>query len=97
MANNTVVCPVDFISVNENKARLTAGLVVIFTALYILTKLWLIPLFLLFDFFAWGFNLPSYSLLNIISDKLVAIFLSEINQPTGHQKDLRLKLVSCFL
>lgn len=81
MANNTVVCPVDFISVNENKARLTAGLVVILTALYILTKLWLIPLFLLFDFFARGFNLPSYSLLNIISDKLVAIF-SIGNKPT---------------
>jgi hypothetical protein len=77
MANNTVECPVDFVSVNENKARLTAGLVVILSALYILTKLWLIPLFLLFDFF----TLPSNSLLNIISDKLVAIF-SIGNKPT---------------
>lgn len=81
MAISTVDCPVDFISINENKARITAGIVVLLTGLYMLTSTWIIPAFLVIDFFARGFNFPGYSMLNIISNKLVAAF-GVNNKPT---------------
>ncbi len=74
MANNNIECPVDFVSINENKIRLTAGIVFILTLIYLFTGLWIIPAFLLIDFFVRGFNFVSYSLLGIASDKLVAAF-----------------------
>lgn len=73
MASN-IECPVDFVSINENKARLTAGLVFILTLIYLFTSLWIIPAFLLIDFFVRGFNFANYSLLGIISDKLASAF-----------------------
>ncbi len=74
MANNNIECPVDFVTINENKARLTAGLVFVLTLIYIFTSLWIIPAFLLIDFFVRGFNFASYSLLGLVSDQLVTIF-----------------------
>ena len=76
-----VDCPVDFVSVNENKARITAGIVVLLTGLYLLIPTWIIPAFLLIDFFVRGFNFPAYSLLNMISNRLVAAFGVK-NKPT---------------
>lgn len=73
MASN-IECPVDFVSINENKARVTAGIVFILTLIYLFTSLWIIPAFLLIDFFVRGFNFASYSLLGIVSDKLIAAF-----------------------
>lgn len=81
MANNNIECPVDFVTINENKARLTAGLVFILTLVYLFTSLWVIPAFLLIDFFVRGFNFANYSLLGVVCDKLVAAF-SIKNKPT---------------
>ena len=60
-------CPVDFITINENKARLTAFFVLLLTCVYLLTGFWLIMAFLLFDFAVRVFNLGKYSLLGFIS------------------------------
>jgi hypothetical protein len=74
MANDNIECPVDFVSINENKARVTAALVFILTLIYLFASFWIIPAFLTIDFFVRGFNFASYSLLGLISDKLVVLF-----------------------
>ncbi|MDN3658996.1 DUF4395 domain-containing protein [Ferruginibacter paludis] len=73
MANN-IECPVDFVTINENKARVTAALVFILTLVYLFTSLWIITAFLMVDFFVRGFNFASYSVLGLISDKLITVF-----------------------
>jgi len=67
-------CPVDFITVNENKVRLTALLVFILAVVFLFTGNWIIPAFLIADFALRAFKLGRYSLLNLISDLLVKIF-----------------------
>ena len=64
-------CPVDFIPINENKARLTAFFVFILTIVYLLNGFWLIMAFLLGDFSLRAFNLGKYSLLGFISDAII--------------------------
>jgi Domain of unknown function (DUF4395) len=64
-------CPVDFIPINENKARLTAFFVFILTIVYVLNGFWLIMAFLLVDFSLRTFNLGKYSLLGFISDAII--------------------------
>ena len=64
-------CPVDFIPINENKARLTAFFVFTLTIIYLLNGFWLIMAFLLFDFTLRAFNLGKYSLLGFISDAII--------------------------
>ena len=77
MDNNTLDCPVDFVTINENKARLVAFWVMLLAIAYVLTYNWLIVVFLLIDFLLRAFNLNSYSLLGIISG--AAIKLLKIN------------------
>ena len=67
-------CPVDFITVNENKVRLTALNVFILAVVYIVVPNWIIPAFLTIDFFLRGFNFGKYSLLHLLSDKEVKLF-----------------------
>jgi hypothetical protein len=74
MTNNNVECPVDFVSINERKARLTAALVFILLAIYLFTGFWPIPVFLIVDFFVRSFNLGRFSPLGLISDQLIRIF-----------------------
>lgn len=64
-------CPVDFVSINENKARLTAFFVLVLSIVYLVTGLWLIIAFLLFDFTLRAFNLGKYSVLGFLSDALI--------------------------
>src|ERR1700743_553267 len=64
-------CPVDFIPINENKARLTAFLVLVIGIVYLLTGFWLLIAFLLIDFALRTFNLGKYSLLGFLSDALI--------------------------
>ena len=66
-----VECPVDFITINENKARLTAFFVLALTVVYLLTGFWLIMAFLLVDFILRAFNLGKYSLLGFLSDAVI--------------------------
>jgi hypothetical protein len=67
-------CPVDFITVNENKVRLTALNVFLLAVVYIIVPNWIIPAFLTIDFFLRGFNFGKYSLLNLLSEKEVQLF-----------------------
>ena len=64
-------CPVDFIAINENKARLTAFFVFALTIIYLFNGFWLIIAFLLVDFSLRAFNLGKYSLLGFISDAII--------------------------
>lgn len=67
-------CPVDFITVNENKVRLTALNVFLLAVVYIIIPGWIIPAFLTIDFFLRGYNFGKYSLLNMLSEKEVQLF-----------------------
>jgi hypothetical protein len=75
-------CPVDFIPINENKARLTAFFVLVLTVAYLATGLWLIIAFLLFDFTLRTFNLGKYSLLGFLSDAVIKQVKIK-NKPVG--------------
>jgi uncharacterized membrane protein YccF (DUF307 family) len=64
-------CPVDFIKINENKARLTAFFVLVLTLVYLRTGVWLIMAFLVVDFSLRTFNLGKYSLIGFVSDAVI--------------------------
>ncbi len=54
-------CPVDFVTINENKARFVALLVFLLSVIFLLVGNWFIPLFLSIDFYLRGFNGGRYS------------------------------------
>jgi bifunctional ADP-heptose synthase (sugar kinase/adenylyltransferase) len=81
MSNNEIQCPVDFVSMNENKARLTALLVLILGTIFLITGLWFIMAFLVIDFLLRANNLGKYSLLAILSDAVIKQ-LKIKNKPT---------------
>lgn len=66
-----VECPVDFVTVNENKVRLTSSFVLLLGVLFIFTEHWSIAAFLMIDFYLRGFHNGKFSLLNWISGGLV--------------------------
>ncbi|MFM2358953.1 MAG: hypothetical protein RLY16_946 [Bacteroidota bacterium] len=68
---NNLECPVDFVTVNENQARLTALLVLSLTLVWLFSGYILIPLFLFSDFILRAFNLGKYSTLGIISGFII--------------------------
>ena len=80
MANN-VQCPVDFVSMNENKARVTAFFVLLLGGTFLITNSWVIMAFLVIDFLLRANNLGKYSLLAILSDVVIKQFNIK-NKPT---------------
>jgi Domain of unknown function (DUF4395) len=76
-----VHCPVDFEVINENKARLTALLVLILGTVFLISQLYAIIAFLIIDFFLRANNWGKYSLLAILSDAVIKQ-LSIKNKPT---------------
>ena len=64
-------CPVDHISINENKARLTAFFVMVLTTVYLVNGFWLIIAFLMADFALRSFNYGKYSPLGLLSDAVI--------------------------
>jgi hypothetical protein len=78
---NNIQCPVDFVLMNENKARLTAFFVLVLGAVFLLTGLWIIIAFLVLDFFLRVNNWGKYSLLAILSDAVIKQ-LKIKNKPT---------------
>jgi len=66
-------CPVDFVTVNENKVRITAFLVMGLTIVFMFTAWWPIIAFLVFDFFLRAFKWGQYSPLGFISDQVIKI------------------------
>jgi len=71
---NDIQCPVDFMSVNENKVRITALFVLVLTIVYLFTGFWPIVLFLTADFFLRAFNYGKYSPLGLLSGFAVRLF-----------------------
>jgi len=66
--------PTNFILFNKSKVRLTALSVLIIVLFYVTTCHWVLPAFLVLDFFLRAFNLGEYSVLNIVIDNLVNTF-----------------------
>jgi hypothetical protein len=73
MNSKETQCPVDFVPMNENKARLTALFVLILGAIFLITGLWFIMAFLVVDFLLRSNNLSKYSLLAILSDVTIKL------------------------
>ncbi|HEY4196945.1 MAG TPA: DUF4395 domain-containing protein [Mucilaginibacter sp.] len=76
-----IQCPVDFVAINENKARLTAFFVLVLAVIFLVTGLWILMAFLIIDFFLRANNLGKYSLLAILSDAVIKQ-LKIKNKPT---------------
>jgi len=74
-------CPVDFVPMNENKARITALFVLILGTVFLFTKWWIIIAFLVIDFLLRANNQGKYSLLAILSDIIINQFKIK-NKPT---------------
>lgn len=68
---DSLECPVDFMPINENKARLTAFFVFVLSIWYLFTQTWIIPAFLVIDFFVRVNNWGKYSLLGVLSDAVI--------------------------
>ena len=71
--NDTVTCPVDLITINENQARITALFVFILTVTYILTGYWLLIAFLAVDFSLRAANQGKFSVLGRVSGITVSL------------------------
>jgi hypothetical protein len=67
-------CPVDFITVNENRVRLTALWVLLLVIASFLINALPIFIFLTIDFFLRAFNFGKFSPLNILSGAVVKQF-----------------------
>lgn len=72
--NNNLDCPVDFVPINENRARMVAFLVLLLVVSCFVTVSWLIAAFLLADFTLRSFYLNQFSPLGIIAGLLVKLF-----------------------
>jgi len=79
--NNNISCPVDHVTVNENKVRTTAFFVLLIGIVFLTTNCWLFAAFLTFDFALRAFNFNNYSPLGIISGVVVKQ-LKLKNKPT---------------
>ena len=88
-------CPVDFVSINENVARLNAFQVVVLMLLWFLTGFVIIPLFLILDFGLRSLNYGKYSLLNRVSLFLVKVF-SIPEKPVDRAPKRFAALVGCL-
>jgi hypothetical protein len=71
---NNLDCPVDHITVNENKVRITAFFVLILAIITLITSNCLLIAFLLIDFTLRAFNLNAYSPLGLLSGAVVKQF-----------------------
>ncbi|MCC8426521.1 DUF4395 domain-containing protein [Mucilaginibacter sp. UR6-11] len=68
-------CPIDYITINENRARMVAFFVVLLAlTCFFTTTNWIIAAFLLVDFALRVFNLNNYSPLGLISGRLIKLF-----------------------
>lgn len=79
--NNNLECPVDFVQIDENRARMVAFLVLILGVVCFAQLNWGVAIFLLIDFSLRTFNLNSYSPLGFLAGKLINLFKIK-NKPT---------------
>ena len=64
-------CPVDFVPINENKARVTAFFVLGLVITYLLTQVWFILALLAIDFLLRATNAGKYSPLGFLADAVI--------------------------
>lgn len=74
MNNNELNCPVDFVQINENKARVVALFVIALVVLFLVTAQWPVMAVLLVDFLLRSLNLNSYSPLAIVAGAAIKVF-----------------------
>jgi len=67
-------CPVDFIAINEHKARINAFFVLGLAVTYLLTGVWPILVFLTIDFLLRATELGKYSPIAFLSDAVIKQF-----------------------
>jgi Domain of unknown function (DUF4395) len=68
---SSIQCPVDFVTINENQARLTAFQTLVWVIVWAFTGFVMIPAYLVIDFLLRAANFGKFSLLNIISGFLI--------------------------
>ena len=69
--NNNLQCPVDFITINENKARINAFFALLLVTLFLISGWLPIIAFLAIDFGMRAGRLGKYSVLGLLSDGVV--------------------------
>lgn len=67
---SNISCPVDHVRISANQVRLTAFLVMLTAAAYLLFQHWWVGLVLTLDFFFRAFGFGAYSPFNLISRRL---------------------------
>src|SRR5476651_91588 len=69
--SNNLQCPVDFVAINENKARVNAFFVFGLALTYLLTGFWPIFMLLTLDFLLRASSLANYSAIGFLSDAVI--------------------------
>ena len=64
---NNISCPVDHVSISENRVRITAFLVFLTVLTFLFSGYWPVALLLALDFFLRGFGYGAYSPLFVLS------------------------------
>jgi hypothetical protein len=83
IVKDSLSCPVDFVTVNENKVRLIALQVFIVSIAIFIFQHWLLIILLTVDFFLRSFDLNKFSPLAAISAGIIRLFsigVKPINQ-----------------
>jgi hypothetical protein len=94
--SENISCPVSYITVNENRVRITALFVFLSCLSYLLAPNWAIPAFLAVDFFLRGFGWGRYSLFNVLSGWIVRT-LAINNKPIDQAPKLFAARLGCFM
>lgn len=71
---STVSCPVDHVKVNEYQVRVTAGMILLLGIAWILKAAPSILVFMALDFLLRSLNFGRYSVLNMVSRRIVQLF-----------------------
>ncbi len=71
MKNNNIICPVDFVTVNEYKIRVIAFLVFILSIAFLITGYWIIAVFMCIDFFLRAFVNGKLSILSYTANYIL--------------------------
>lgn len=71
---NKIICPVDTATINEIKVRITAAFVILVAVTGLLIHSWIIPAFLVIDFFLRSGKGRKYSPLGFFSGQILKIF-----------------------
>lgn len=91
-----IVCPVSSNRISNHIPRINAGLVVSILILYAITHFWIIPIFLVVDFYTRGFGNGKYSILGILSSHISELLPREGKQINNAPKIFAARLGFVF-